>query len=306
MTSRSTALLVASAGLLAATSDAFAPQASSMAVRSVTNLRALEKEEDATTKEEPVYYNILSQADPVQQTTSPTAPVTMIDTDPQFSEAAMAASAAIATSYESTSSTIPVLNGWTPKPDYALWGLPGAILPLGYFDPIGFARQGLPLNDAKRLREAEVQHGRVAMMATVGYLAQETIVGGGPFRITGPANDMLQQVPLIPFVVLSVTIGTAEVYRARRGWVEPKFKIGSNTLFTLRDTYYPGDLGFDPLGLKPTDDYEYQKMQTKELSNGRLAMLGWAGMCAQELMNHKTIGETLEFYSKVYSGDYYY
>ena len=43
-------------------------------------------------------------------------------------------------------------------------------------------------------------------------------------------------------------------------------------------------------------------MQTKELQNGRLAMIGAAGMCMQELMNHKTLFETYDFYSKVYSG----
>ena len=30
-------------------------------------------------------------------------------------------------------------------------------------------------------------------------------------------------------------------------------------------------------------------MQTKELNNGRLAMIGVAGFCAQELVNHQTI-----------------
>lgn len=297
MTSTRATLLVASAALLAATTDAFTPQAS-LSRPASTGLRATE---DDTKPEEPVYYNILSEADPTQ-------PAINIDTDPQLSEAAMAASAAIASSYEQppATTTAAALNGWVPKSDFYLFGLPGAILPLGYFDPIGFARQGLPLNDAKRLRETEIQHGRVAMLATVGYVVQEYLPQGGPFRITGPANDMLQQVPLIPFALLSVFIGSAELYRAKRGWVEPKFKIGSNTLFTLRDSYYPGDMGFDPLGLKPTENYEFQKIQTKELSNGRLAMLGWAGMCAQELMNHKTIGDTLDFYSKVYSGDYSY
>jgi light-harvesting complex I chlorophyll a/b binding protein 1 len=45
----------------------------------------------------------------------------------------------------------------------------------------------------------------------------------------------------------------------------------------------PGDLGFDPLGLKPTDPEELKTMQTKELNNGRLGMLAAAGMIAQEL-----------------------
>jgi len=35
--------------------------------------------------------------------------------------------------------------------------------------------------------------------------------------------------------------------------------------------------------LKPTDPKELKEMQTKELNNGRLAMLAAAGMIAQEL-----------------------
>ena len=62
----------------------------------------------------------------------------------------------------------------------------------------------------------------------------------------------------------------------------------------LNEDYYPGDVGFDPLGLKPTDPAEFAEMQTKELQNGRLAMLAAAGFLAQELVNHKPILETLK------------
>lgn len=238
--------------------------------------------------EEPVYYEILgaeSVSSSRQQQQQP------------MSDAVLAAN-------QAAQSAVPTINGWYPKEDYALWGLPGAIAPLGYFDPLGFCRYGLSLNDAKRMREAEVQHGRVAMVAVVGYFAGEAVssVGGGPFHITGPANDQLQQMPAPAFYLLAATVAAAELYRARRGWVEPKFRIGSKTLWTLRDNYYPGDIGFDPLGLKPTENYDFQRMQTKELSNGRLAMLGWAGMCAQELVNHRTIGDTFDFYETVFSG----
>jgi hypothetical protein len=37
-------------------------------------------------------------------------------------------------------------------------------------------------------------------------------------------------------------------------------------------------------------------------ASGKLAMLGWAGMCSQELVNHKTIADTIDFYQKVYAG----
>ena len=52
--------------------------------------------------------------------------------------------------------------------------------------------------------------------------------------------------------------------------------------WTIRSDHVPGDLGFDPLGLKPTDPTELAEMQTKELNNGRLAMIAIAGMIVQE------------------------
>ena len=60
-------------------------------------------------------------------------------------------------------------------------------------------------------------------------------------------------------------------------------------MFTLRESYYPGDIGFDPLGLKPSNADEFASMQAKELSNGRLAMLAVAGMCVQELVNGQPV-----------------
>ncbi|CAN0114130.1 unnamed protein product, partial [Ectocarpus fasciculatus] len=53
----------------------------------------------------------------------------------------------------------------------------------------------------------------------------------------------------------------------------------------LKEDYIPGDLGFDPLNLKPDDEEALDVMKTKELNNGRLAMIGIAGMLAQELVN---------------------
>jgi hypothetical protein len=46
----------------------------------------------------------------------------------------------------------------------------------------------------------------------------------------------------------------------------------------------PGDLGFDPLGLKPEDPEVWEKVQLRELKNGRLAMLAIAGMLYTELL----------------------
>jgi len=193
------------------------------------------------------------------------------------------------------------VNGWSPDDTKFCYGLPGSLAPMGDFDPIGFARIGTPLNDIKRNREAEITHGRVAMLAAVGYLAGEAgspVVWSG--EIGGPANEQLAQIPGPLFGILTLFIGSCEAFRAVKGWKEP-YGDGAE-LWALRDSYYPGDVGFDPLGLKPTDPAEFATMQTKELQNGRLAMLGVAGMCAQELVKHKTIMETIDFYQKYYGG----
>mgnify|MGYP001232548875 CR=1 FL=1 len=192
------------------------------------------------------------------------------------------------------------INGWVADESLPCYGLPGALAPTGFFDPLGFAQKGISLEEVKRNREAEVMHGRVAMLASVGYLVGESF--GGPFGLTGPANDQLAQVPLPAMIILTLGIGAAELKRATIGWVEPDLGDWTKTLWRLRDNYYPGDVGFDPLGLKPDDAQAFKNMQTRELQNGRLAMLGVAGMCAQELVNHRTIFETLDFYSKVSSG----
>ena len=54
--------------------------------------------------------------------------------------------------------------------------------------------------------------------------------------------------------------------------------------FQIRSEHSPGDMRWDPLKLKPTDAEALKVMETKELNNGRLAMIGIAGMVAQELV----------------------
>ena len=130
------------------------------------------------------------------------------------------------------------------------------------------------------------------MMATVGYLIGEntpTIAYG--FAHPTIANNQIPEVPGTTLFPFFLAINIAEAWRASRGWVEP----GLGPLFTLRENYYPGDLGFDPLGLKPSDPADFARMQAKELSNGRLAMIAAAGMCVQEQVNGKAILENLGF-----------
>jgi hypothetical protein len=173
--------------------------------------------------------------------------------------------------------------------------LPGSLAPMGFFDPLGFAEKA-DEPTLRRYREAETTHGRVAMLAVVGFLVGEAVEGSSflfDASIKGPAITHLAQVPTGFWVILTIAIGAAETKRAEIGWVEPEnVPVGKAGL--LRDAYYPGDIGFDPLGLKPADEAEFNVMITKELQNGRLAMLAAAGFMAQELTDGKGIIEHLQ------------
>ena len=168
--------------------------------------------------------------------------------------------------------------------------IPGALAPMGLFDPLGFAEKADEAT-MKRYREAELTHGRVAMLATVGFLVGEKVEGSSflfDSQITGPAITHLAQVPVLFWVLLATGIGAAEQTRAEIGWVDPK-DVPVARPGLLRTEYTPGDIGFDPLGLKPTDPEELKIMQTKELQHGRLAMLAAAGFMAQELVDGQGI-----------------
>mmetsp|Transcript_29461 Transcript_29461/g.63172 ORF Transcript_29461/g.63172 Transcript_29461/m.63172 type:complete len:253 (+) Transcript_29461:178-936(+) len=198
----------------------------------------------------------------------------------------------------------PTVNGWTADPDKFCAGLPGAVAPLGDFDPLGFTRD-LPVQEIKRFREAEVTHGRVAMLAVVGYLVAENFHPFFNGLVSGPANTHLSQVREIApffFAWLGGSIATAELFRAKIGWEFPTDAMSKNAalrdeedfegqtwLSKLNDRYYPGDLRFDPLNLKPTSPADFEVMQTKELNNGRLAMIASIGMIVQEQVTHSTL-----------------
>ena len=195
-------------------------------------------------------------------------------------------------SSEVTSDKTTMFHGWVVDSSKPCYGLPGISEPLGFFDPLGFSKDK-DLNEIKRLREAEAVHGRVAMLAFVGYFVGEstpTFVYDGTAAATTIANNQLAEMPLGLVLPLFVAINFAEAWRATIGWEEP---TSQDKFFQLREKYYPGDYYFDPLGLAPKDPEAFATLSTKELNNGRLAMLAVAGLCAQELVNGKGIVENL-------------
>jgi hypothetical protein len=164
----------------------------------------------------------------------------------------------------------------------------GVCNPTGFWDPLGFTSSPtFSVSEAKRFREAEVTHGRVAMLATIGWVLAEEYhplfggnIGGPAFRHFQEVEDVFPQF----WELVLLAIGIWETRRASIGWNDPRDKD------QMKDDYNPGEVGFDPLGLFPDDDEEKAfEIQTKEINNGRLAMIAWAGFAAQEEVDHVTI-----------------
>ena len=167
----------------------------------------------------------------------------------------------------------------------------GVTEPLGVYDPLGWL--DTQPESFERRRAVERKHGRVAMLAVIGFLVGEAVEGSSflfDAQISGPAITHFLQVPDGWDALIITFIGAAEAQRAQIGWVDPA-DASYDQPGLLRDNYYPGDIGFDPLGLKPEDPEELNMMITKELQNGRLAMLAAAGFLAQEAVDGKGILE---------------
>jgi hypothetical protein len=162
--------------------------------------------------------------------------------------------------------------------------LAGVTAPLNYFDPLGLSTC---VTAGKLLfyREVELKHGRVAMLAALGILVGEQYhpLFGGDIDV--PSYIAFQQTPLETFWPAVVTaIAIPEIFSVLK-FQDPTPAYGQKPAeyWTIKTNEVPGDLGFDPLGLKPKDPKEFKDMQTKELNNGRLAMIAAAGMIAQEI-----------------------
>merc|ERR1719265_325187 len=172
----------------------------------------------------------------------------------------------------------------------------GALPPLGYWDPLGFSTN-LPTGRLLFYREVELKHGRICMLASLGILVAEKFhpLFGGDIDV--PGYIAWQAIPISAFwIAVSAAIAIPEV-----GYSIPTFNTpddGENYIdaytFTMKTNRIPGDLGFDPLGLKPSDPKELLELQNKEINNGRLAMIATAGIIVQELINGQKVFDTLD------------
>lgn len=150
--------------------------------------------------------------------------------------------------------------------------------PFGFFDPVGLCPQDK--KEFSKFRESELKHGRIAMLAFAGIIAGEVFPIFFGSDISGPAIFQYQQAEGIFNAWSANVVGLTlaiEGFNIVKGWEAPGSYEG---LAGLKADYINGDLGFDPLGLGGKTN---KGTLTKELNNGRLAMIAVAGIIGQEL-----------------------
>jgi len=150
----------------------------------------------------------------------------------------------------------------------------GVTEPLGYFDPLGFCPQG-DEKTFRKLRAAELKHGRVAMMGAVGAVFQHYVQFPG-FEKVPKGLDAVNEAPgSYGAIALFLVAGILEMF-----------------VWTESDDKAPGNFG-DPAGWTQVGDGYSVDMRNRELNNGRAAMFAVTGIIAAELFTGKDAVEQL-------------
>lgn len=151
------------------------------------------------------------------------------------------------------------------------------------FDPLGFSKSKKTLF---WMREAETKHGRLAMLAAVGWPLSElwhkdiaktfnldSILADGD-RAPSLLNGGLSSVWASGMLIMSIIIA---------GFLESKAMNSGEVFWNVEkpDDYIPGNLGFDPLNLYKVKGNK-MTMETAEIKNGRLAMIAISAYVFQE------------------------
>jgi hypothetical protein len=137
------------------------------------------------------------------------------------------------------------------------------------------------------LREAELKHGRVAMLAAAGAIFQDvmqfkgtdTLVGAA--KMTG-AHDALLKLELAG----GAKVATMHQMLLWIGILEMASAPAVAQMWKGETARTPGDFGFDPLGFSK-DPAAAATYRLKEVKNGRLAMIGIGGMVHHYLLTGK-------------------
>merc|ERR1719515_37886 len=179
--------------------------------------------------------------------------------------------------------------GWNPLPDFdvppnGFEGNVGDQPPLGFWDPLGYTADG-DFNKFQRRREVEIKHGRVSMLACIGYIVPEY------FRWPG----MLSPSEGISFTDVPNGLGALSKVPVA-GWAQIFAFAGSVELGLFKPTGEPGNYGQGFLGalgiLGSIQETGLRKKKLgAEISNGRLAMFAIIGMFFQDGLTGSAWGD---------------
>ena len=103
------------------------------------------------------------------------------------------------------------------------------------FDPLGFS----DYYDLKWLREAEIKHGRVCMLAATGFCVQDVATFPGVIKTFGPAK-------MTALHDVAVKQGAMQQLLVWLGFIEI-FGFVAIVQMLQGSERQPGDFGFDPL-----------------------------------------------------------
>merc|ERR1712232_1090821 len=156
--------------------------------------------------------------------------------------------------------------------------------PVGFWDPLGFTKDGSEAN-FKRRRATELKHGRISMLACMGYMTPE-ITGKLPGELSPSMGLKFAAIPNGLKAVSVVPIaGWVQIF-LYCAWVEFS-GMDSNGIDGT-----PGAAGdFDFKVLTSADPAEKTKKLAAEIANGRLAMMAIIGMFYQDGLTGSAWGD---------------
>mmetsp|Transcript_14930 Transcript_14930/g.32034 ORF Transcript_14930/g.32034 Transcript_14930/m.32034 type:complete len:215 (+) Transcript_14930:85-729(+) len=149
------------------------------------------------------------------------------------------------------------------------------------FDPLGISSA---LN-IKWLQEAEIKHGRICMLATLGWLVQEIY--------TFPFYPGAPHVPTAAHDYMARWNGPLGQILLFCSFFEIMTTPAVIQMVTGESDRAPGYFAFDPLGLGK-DPEKFKKYATNEVKNGRLAMIAIGGMVHQAWLSDMGVIEQLK------------
>merc|ERR1719437_197642 len=167
---------------------------------------------------------------------------------------------------------------YTDSPLRAFESELGVQAPVGYWDPAGYSKDG-DAEAFRRRRMTEIKHGRVSMIACIGYIVPEYFKWPG---LVSPSNGLaFNDVPNGLAALSKIPAG---------GWAQTFLFAGliETGYFAQEDDRAPGDfanagpLGV-PNGAPSMTSAEARKTKLNaEIANGRLAMMAIIGMFFQD------------------------